>query len=280
MELSSGAVKRSAAIPSPVDAEASMLMRRWRQFTTTGEPARFFCFDDQGDGKWVEVDAGVADELRRAFRDRRVFAEVAYGGRAFLFDFLRMARIDEATAEQAGMGWIDHRGALYFPAPHVPRPRKRARDDGSDAESSSEVEERRCGSRTGGGSDKKRTKNTARRGASWKSAPAMAESERDYQLVSRLFLDRGMAPRGAEVTAVRRVAPGARAADFRLQAHGIAARRGAPAAGARFAWYGAPAEDVAAAVEQGITRTNAAMLGARAHGDGVHLAPPQCPYAR
>jgi hypothetical protein len=275
MELSSGAVvKRSAASPCPVASEASMLMRRWRQFTTSGEPARFFCFDDQGDGKWVEVDAGVAHELRRAFRDRRVFAEVAYGGRAFLFDFLRMARIDEATAEQAGMGWIDHRGALYFPAPDVRRPRKRAREDGSDAESSSEVEER---ARDG---DRKKAKNTARRGASWKSAPAMAESERDYQLVSRLFLDRGMAPRGAEVTAVRRVAPGARANDFQLQAHAIAARRGAAAAGARFAWYGAPAEDVAAAVEQGITTTNAAMLGARAHGGGVHLAPPQHPYAR
>jgi hypothetical protein len=50
-------------------------------------------------------------------------------------------------------------------------------------------------------------------------------------------------------------------------------------AGARFAWYGTSMEDAAAAVEQGITRINGVILSAHEHGEGMHLTPPQCPYA-
>uniref|UniRef100_A0A452ZWC2 PARP catalytic domain-containing protein n=2 Tax=Aegilops tauschii subsp. strangulata TaxID=200361 RepID=A0A452ZWC2_AEGTS len=48
---------------------------------------------------------------------------------------------------------------------------------------------------------------------------------------------------------------------------------------AKFAWYGAPSADVAAAVEHGFGRTDSQVLGHRAHGDDVHLSPPQSPYA-
>ncbi|KAK3150950.1 hypothetical protein QOZ80_3AG0239760 [Eleusine coracana subsp. coracana] len=290
MELSSCAAVKKAATTMPAvaagvgNAEASMLMRRWREFTTCGEPARFLCFD-QEDGRWADVeDHEAAEELRAAFRDRRVLAEVAVGGRAFLFDFLRMARIDVDTAEQAPLGWIDGRGACYFPAPDVGSTRKRRRDD-ADAESSSGVEERWSGesrgtSGSGSGSAGEKAKKMKKQPARWDSAAALEEGDRDYQLISKLFLTRGMASRGAEVTAVRRVARGTqRVAAFQRQGQLVAAKRGEAAAVARFAWYGAPAEDVAAAVEQGVTKSNAGLIGAaRAHGDGVHLAPPQCPY--
>ncbi|GJN08563.1 hypothetical protein PR202_ga26501 [Eleusine coracana subsp. coracana] len=292
MELSSCAAVKKAATTMPAvaagvgNAEASMLMRRWREFTTCGEPARFLCFD-QEDGRWADVeDHEAAEELRAAFRDRRVLAEVAVGGRAFLFDFLRMARIDVDTAEQAPLGWIDGRGACYFPAPDVGSTRKRRRDD-ADAESSSGVEERWSGesrgtSGSGSGSAGEKAKKMKKQPARWDSAAALEEGDRDYQLISKLFLTRGMASRGAEVTAVRRVARGTqRVAAFQRQGQLVAAKRGEAAAVARFAWYGAPAEDVAAAVEQGVTKSNAGLIGAaRAHGDGVHLAPPQCPYTR
>jgi len=60
----------------------------------------------------------------------------------------------------------------------------------------------------------------------------------------------------------------------------LADARGAAAGTAKFAWYGASADDVAAVVDQGFARNNATRLGARKHGDGVHLSPPQCPYTR
>jgi hypothetical protein len=56
----------------------------------------------------------------------------AYGRRAFLFDILWMARIDEATTKQDVMGRIDDRGTLFFPVSDVSRLRKPTRDDDSD----------------------------------------------------------------------------------------------------------------------------------------------------
>ena len=41
--------------------------------------------------------------------------EAVYGGRAFLFDFPRMVRIDAVTVEEVAMGWINDPGACFFP---------------------------------------------------------------------------------------------------------------------------------------------------------------------
>lgn len=280
MELSARAVTKAATVPAA--GEAATLMRRWREFTACGEPVRFLCFDHEG-GRWADVDGEVAEALRAAFRDRRVLAEVAVAGRPCLFDFLRMARIDVDTAEQTALAWIDDRGACYFPAPEAGAARKRRRMDDGDAESSSGVDERWSGESRGTGSGtggSGEMKKKARHGGWWESAAALDDGDKDYQLVSKLFLSRGMAQRGAEVTAVRKVARGPWAAAFQRQGQLIAAKRGEGAATARFAWYGVAAEDVAAAVEQGIVKSNAVLLGASKHGDGVHLSPPQCPYSR
>ncbi|XP_044427092.1 uncharacterized protein [Triticum aestivum] len=79
--------------------------------------------------------------LHRAFLDGRVFAEAAYGGREFLFDFLWMVRIDAGTAEEVAMGWIDDRGACFFPVPKSGRKRKRGEPELEDGASSG-VDER------------------------------------------------------------------------------------------------------------------------------------------
>jgi len=104
------------------------------------------------------------------------------------------------------------------------------------------------------------------------AAPRLEDSDKYYQVVSKLFLSYGMASRGAAITAVRKVGQGARARAFQQQGQLLAA--GTP----KFAWYGASAEDVASVVERGFSRTNAPRLGGRKHGDGLHLSPPQCPY--
>ncbi|XP_037471704.1 probable inactive poly [ADP-ribose] polymerase SRO2 [Triticum dicoccoides] len=66
----------------------------------------------------------------------------------------------------------------------------------------------------------------------------------------------------------------------KMQGQLLAAARGADGGNAKFAWYGAPSVDVAAAaVEYGFGRMNNRVLFHRAHGDDVHLSPPRSPYA-
>uniref|UniRef100_A0A453IK25 Uncharacterized protein n=1 Tax=Aegilops tauschii subsp. strangulata TaxID=200361 RepID=A0A453IK25_AEGTS len=234
----SGDVKQ--AIPRPAvafggvgSAGPSPLLRGWREFRRSGAPVRFLCFEG---GAWADVVGEAAVPLRRAFLDGRVVAEAAYGGREFLFDFLRMVRIDAGTAQE-----------------------------GSD-ESSDTVESGRV--------------SKAARGA-WGRAVRLEETDKFYQVVKKLFLS-GIAPRvggGVAITAVHKVAQGPRCRAFQQQGQLLAAARGADGGNAKFAWYGAPSADVAAAVEHGFGRTNSRVLGHRAHGDGVHLSPPQSPYA-
>ena len=217
--------------------------------------------------------------LRRAFLDGRVVAEAAYGGREFLFDFLRMVRIDAGTAEEVAMGWIDDRGACFFPVTDSGRKRKRGEpelEDGASSgvdemsdESSDTVESGRVGK--------------AARGT-WGRAVRLVETDKFYQVVKKLFLS-GIAPRvggGVAInTAVHKVVQGPRSRAFQMQGQLLAAARGTDGGNAKFAWYGAPSVDVAAAaVEHGFGRMNNRVLFHRAHGDDVHLSPPRSPYAR
>ncbi|KAK1651828.1 hypothetical protein QYE76_069633 [Lolium multiflorum] len=262
----SGDVKQ--AIPRPAAAGPSPLLQGWREFRRSGAPVRFLCFER---GAWADVDAEASLTLRAAFLDTRVVAEAYCGGRPFLFDFLRLARIDAATAEEVPLGWIDDRGACFFPAPHTATKRKRAQqEDGasSGVESSSSSDDTVDSGRP----------SKAPRGA-WGRAVRLDEADKFYQVVRKLFLS-GIAPRvgGVAITAVHKVAQGARARAFQQQGQLLAAARGEGGGNAKFAWYGAPEADVAAAVEHGFGRTNSRVLGHRAHGDGVHLSPPQSPY--
>lgn len=274
----SGDVKQ--AIPRPAVAFTgvgsggpSPLLRGWREFRRSAAPVRFLCFEGAA---WADVEGEAAAALRRAFLDGKVVAEAAYGGREFLFDFLRMARIDAASAEAVAMGWIDERGACFFPVPESGRKRKRGHPEQDGA--SSGVEE--------GSDESSETVDSGRvrkaaRGA-WGKAVKLEETDKFYQLVKKLLLS-GIAPmggRGVAMTAVHKVAQGPRSRAFQLQGQLLAAQRGAGGGNAKFAWYGAPSVDVAAAVEHGFGKTNSRVLGHRAHGDGVHLSPPQSPYAR
>ncbi|CAN6290139.1 unnamed protein product [Urochloa humidicola] len=273
----SGDVKPAIMRPAvSVAGVAPALLQGWREFRRSAAPARFLCFQDGG---WVDVAGEAVGQLRRAFLGRRPMTEAACGGRPYLFDFLRMVRIDAATGEEAPLGWIDDRGACFFPAPGCGG-RKRRRDDApaeDEAESSSGVDERSGESR--GSADDAAAAKRRKAGGSWGAAARLEEGDKYYQVVSKLFLCYGMAARGAAITAVRKVARGARARAFQQQGQQLAAARGAAAATAKFAWYGASAEDAAAVVERGFATTNAPRLGARRHGNGLHLSPPQCPFS-
>uniref|UniRef100_A0ACD5TW46 Uncharacterized protein n=1 Tax=Avena sativa TaxID=4498 RepID=A0ACD5TW46_AVESA len=268
----SGDVKQAIPLPA-VAGGPSPLLQGWREFRRSGAPVRFLCFEG---GAWADVDGEAAASLRRAFLDGRVVSEAAYGGGAFLFDFLRMVRIDAVTAEEVAMGWIDERGACFFPVPESGRKRKRGQRDLEDGASSG-LEE---GSDESSDTVESGPVNKAARGP-WGRALRLEETDKFYQVVKKLFLS-GIAPRvggGVAITAVHKVAQGPRSTAFQLQGQLLAAARGAGGGNAKFAWYGAPSADVAAVVDHGFGRTNSRALGHRAHGDGVHLSPPQSPYA-
>jgi len=107
------------------------------------------------------------------------------------------------------------------------------------------------------------------------AAARLEESERYYQVVSKLFLSFEMTSCGMTITAVCKVEQGARARAFQQQGQLLAAA-GTP----KFVWYGASVEDVAAVVERGFAMTNAPWLGGCKHGDSLHLSPPQRPCTR
>ncbi|WVZ56102.1 hypothetical protein U9M48_006681 [Paspalum notatum var. saurae] len=281
MDFSSGNVVKpaiarpeaAASADGGASVGASALLRGWREFRRSGAPARFLCFEEGG---WVDVTGEAVLQLRPAFLERRAMAEAACGGREYLFDFLRMARIDADTGEEAALGWIDDRGACFFPAPDCGG-RKRKRDGGDapeedEAESSSSGVDERSGEGRGADGAKRRSR------ARGSSAARLEPNDKYYQVVSKLFLSYGMEPRGAVITAVRKVTHAAWAREFQKQGQLLAAARGAAAGTPKFAWYGASADDVAAVVDGGFAKTNAPRLGPYKHGDGVHLSPPQYPY--
>ncbi|KAM3294972.1 hypothetical protein ACQJBY_037684 [Aegilops geniculata] len=123
---------RRISRPRPAPAPPGLAERR------SGALVRFLCFEGSA---WADVEGEAAVPLRRAFLNRRVVAEAVYGGREFLFDFLWMVRIDAGTAEEVAMGWIDHRGACFFPVPESGRKRKRGEPELEDGASSG-VDER------------------------------------------------------------------------------------------------------------------------------------------
>ncbi|XP_044318563.1 uncharacterized protein [Triticum aestivum] len=219
----------------------------------SGALVRFLCFKG---GAWADVEGEAAVPLRRAFLDGRVVAEAAYGGREFLFDFLWMVRIDAGTAEVVAMGWID-RGACFFPVPESGRKRKRGEHEPGDG-ASSEVDER---------SDE---------------SSDMVESS-----IQPNLLPLSSTPRAAGLMCrlpwqgyIHAFDERSNESSDKMQGQLLAAARGADGGNAKFAWYGAPSVDVAAAaVEHGFGRMNNRVLFHHAHGDDVHLSPPRSPYA-
>ncbi|XP_044444728.1 probable inactive poly [ADP-ribose] polymerase SRO3 [Triticum aestivum] len=114
-------------------------------------------------------------------------------------------------------------------------------------------------------------------------AVRLEETDKFYQVVTcQEALPQRDSPRvggGVAITAVHKVVQGPRSRAFQMQGQLLAAARGADGSNAKFAWYGAPLADVAAAVEHGFGRTNSRVLGHRAHGDDVHVSLLQSPYA-
>ncbi|XP_073360893.1 probable inactive poly [ADP-ribose] polymerase SRO3 isoform X2 [Aegilops tauschii subsp. strangulata] len=117
----------------------------------------------------------------------------------------------------------------------------------------------------------------------WGRAVRLEETDKFYQVVTcQEALPQRDSPRvggGVAITAVHKVVQGPRSRTFQMQGQLLAAARGADGSNAKFAWYGAPLADVAAAVEHGFGRTNSRVLGHRAHGDDVHVSLLQSPYA-
>ncbi|KAG8096916.1 hypothetical protein GUJ93_ZPchr0013g37778 [Zizania palustris] len=174
-------------------------------------------------GAWADVPGEAVAQLRRAFLERRAVAEASYGGKSFLFDFVRMARIDAATAEEAALGWVDEHGGCFFPASGEREEEEEGAETAEDVNEASSGVEERSRREPRGAEPKKKIGVCGARRPGWSR---QTDSTRDNSL---------------PLLAV----PEAAIAKVRV--------------------YGAPAADVAAAVEHGVGRTNGWLLGGRAH---------------
>uniref|UniRef100_M8BS38 Uncharacterized protein n=1 Tax=Aegilops tauschii TaxID=37682 RepID=M8BS38_AEGTA len=169
------------------------------------------------------------------------------------------------------MGWIDDRGACFFPVPESGRKRKRGEPELEDGASS--------------GVDERKLSYDASFRFSYVSVFVFRKIRHDASF-SLSYLESGRKRKRGEPELEYGASSGVNersdeSSDTVEPGRGqlLAAARGADGSNAKFAWYGAPLADVAAAVEHGFGRTNSRVLGHRAHGDDVHVSLLQSPYA-
>ncbi|KAK8937964.1 hypothetical protein KSP40_PGU021978 [Platanthera guangdongensis] len=93
---------------------ADQMLRAFSNFKKSGAPSRFLLFSDDA---WVDFARQVFDELKSGFLAGKATLEVTTIDRkAYLFDFLRMVRIDSDTGKKNSIAWIDVHGRCFFPS--------------------------------------------------------------------------------------------------------------------------------------------------------------------
>ncbi|KAK1317557.1 Inactive poly [ADP-ribose] polymerase RCD1 [Acorus calamus] len=222
-------------------------------------------------------------------------------GSSYLFDFMRMVRIELETGHQKPVAWMDVNGRCFFPTT----------DESSNSSQKVEIEikidtclkknplKRKTISnpppppppppppilspssdvtqREEWGESFIETADPPKK-PRWTYLEPVSEGDRAYALVSDLFFNemRRFYP-GITITSVSKCshtdAPGtARLWAFQLQLALTRSARGS--ANVRFAWHGTSARGVDSIVKHGFGRPNR-----NSHGTGVYLSPPRCPYS-
>ncbi|KAK1291514.1 Inactive poly [ADP-ribose] polymerase RCD1 [Acorus calamus] len=267
------------------------LVQNYSNFKTSAAPSRFLLCRD---GSWDDVSDDAFELLRAGFVSGRVALEVSMDGSSYLFDFMRMVRIELETGHQKPFAWIDVNGRCFFPTT----------DESSNSPQKVEIEikidtclkknplKRKTISnppppilspssdvtqREEWGESFIETANPPKK-PRWTYLEPVSEGDRAYALVSDLFFDemRRFYP-GITITSISKCshtgAPGtARLRAFQLQLALTRSARGS--ANVRFAWHGTSARGVDSIVKHGFGQPNR-----NSHGTGVYLSPPRCPYS-
>ncbi|PKA50397.1 putative inactive poly [ADP-ribose] polymerase SRO3 [Apostasia shenzhenica] len=255
------------------------LLRAFNNFKNSGCPRRFLFFSAY---EWVDIPHQVFDELTRGFLAGKAVLEVPVDGKTYLFDFLRMCRIDTATGSQNLIAWIDVNGRCFFPScasegkgkaelgliidnfllnlSKYGRPLgRKVNCDSVEVPSACSVEPR------------------------WPDATLLRDDDRFYKVVQQLFFSgmKRFAPHTV-ITSIHRCthstpSGNSRLLSFQLQKKATMKARGET--NVKFGWYGTSASNVAKIMSFGFEQPNSGQMGLQAHGIGVHLSSPHSPYA-
>ncbi|KAF8377697.1 hypothetical protein HHK36_031081 [Tetracentron sinense] len=97
---------------SSVFSSKKALLQNYSNFKRSDTPSRFMFYQN---GSWVGISGDVFGVLKSGFLAGRPTGMVRVEGCQYLFDFLRMLRIDMVTGEQRSISWIDVHGKCFFP---------------------------------------------------------------------------------------------------------------------------------------------------------------------
>jgi hypothetical protein len=290
----------SAAISSPQN-----LIQEIKNFRGSSGPSRFLYFEN---GSWFDFAQEVFDELRDGFLHGKSTLEVSIGGISYVFDFLRMVKVDSQTGNINSIAWIDVTGKCFFP--------RFVLDDstrltmGTDVSTEEDSESSNSNSRkrkrdaqvvsfeectdespdVSSGTISHTTKNCNYdnlQSVRCENVHKVENEDKFYKVVEKLFLT-GMArssgaPLPVEVTAVHKCVQVGPAGSIRLKAFQLLVQEMKSLRGqncVRFGWYGGNLRDLESVLGFGFGTTNSGSLGSQAHGVGVHLASPHFPYNR
>ncbi|KAJ6799769.1 putative inactive poly [ADP-ribose] polymerase SRO2 [Iris pallida] len=250
------------------------VVQYFNNFKKSGVPCRFLLFEQNA---WVDFPKLVFDELSAGFVAGKAVFELSADGRCYLFDFLRMVRIDTLTEAANSIAWIDVDGRCFFPRTVVA-----PEESYHQCYRQKEMEELEIGNIDKSFSDESS-------GLAWprfSGAEMLGEGERLYRVVRKLFLNGmrracGSSDADVAVMSVHKCSYPGLSGRSRLKAFQMMmamAKEARGDANVKFGWYGASASNVADVVEHGFGKTNSGELGFGAHGLGVHLSPPQHPH--
>ncbi|XP_031270812.1 probable inactive poly [ADP-ribose] polymerase SRO3 [Pistacia vera] len=81
-------------------------------FKRSASPLRLMNYQN---GSWIDLSNEVIDSVKSSFLERKPMVIVTIEGSKYVFDFLRMVRIDFETGKQRSIAWIDVNGKCFFP---------------------------------------------------------------------------------------------------------------------------------------------------------------------
>lgn len=258
------------------------LVQAFNNFKKSGVPSRFLLFSEDA---WAEFAHQVFDELKVGFLAGKTILEVTVDQKSYLFDFLRMIRIDSETSRQNSIAWIDVHGRCFFP-------KKVVYDRGNPSHQAKlELGRRRINKnlilmsspqfhRHDPVTKKSELfdENMEVSSDRWPGAKMLRDDDKLYKIVEKLFLSgiNRFIP-NTVITSINRCSThSSLVSSFKL--HKSAAMESRGNANVKFGWYGTSASNIAGIMSSGFREPNNQQLGLAAHGIGIHLSPPHYPY--
>lgn len=237
------------------------MVRAFGNFKKSGAPSRFLLLSEDA---WVDFALQVFEELKSGFLAGKTTLEVTVDGKAYLFDFLRLVRIDSDTGRHNSIAWIDVHGCCFFP--------KNAIDDTNPVlPSPFHCPPELCEESIEVSSDR------------WPNAKLLRDDEKFYKIVEQLFLSgiKRFIP-NIVITSIHRCSYSNNVGNswlssFKLHKNLMMVARGN--ANVKYGWYGTSADSITGIMSHGFRQPNSEQLGLAAHGTGIHLSPPHSPSA-